>query len=83
MPTIIVEYEDTGYIPVRGVILNSHWSDAFGCWMLLISTEDGMLRSVKSDPLGLSTHWVDDSPSIVFVDDEDDDEDGYIDEDEG
>lgn len=76
-PTILVEYTDALMQPERGVLVNSHWSDAFGCWILLISSENGMLHSVRSDTLGLSSEWVEDAPNIVFMDEDNDDEGGY------
>ena len=83
MPTIVIEYDDETMQSEKGVVVNSHWSDAFGCWVLLVSSESGKLHSVRSDTLGLASAWIEEAPSVVFVDGGDDDEDGYIDEDAG
>ena len=77
MNTIIVEFKDDTMVDRQGVIINSHWSDAYGCWMLLLSCEDGPLRTVKSDSLGTLSHWVQEEPSLIIMsggDDDDEDE---------
>lgn len=65
--TIIVQYTDDTMQEEQGVILNSHWSDAFGCWILLICTENGRIHSVRSDTLGMAAQWVDDTPNIMLL----------------
>lgn len=74
MPTVIVEYTDDIMRSERGVLLNSHWSDAFGCWILLVSSENGKLQTIRSDTLGLVSMWIDDGHSIVLEDDDTDED---------
>lgn len=83
MATVVVEYQDEAFNTDQGVIVNSHWSDAFGCWILLITTDSGKLVSVRSDTLGLRAKWVEESPNIVLIGGDEDDDDGYIRDEEG
>lgn len=65
--SILVEFLTHTFEQKRGLLVNSHWSDAFGCWILLVSTEDGSLCTVKSDAMGLVTMWAEDPPAVIVV----------------
>jgi hypothetical protein len=72
--TIILEFSDDVFNERRGVLLNSHWESAYGCFMMLVSCEDGGVTTLRSDALGLKSIWIDDS-EVIFVNNGGDDED--------
>ena len=74
MNTIIIEFKDETMVDRRGLLLNTHWSDAYGCWMCLLCCEDGPLRTIKSDSLGVTAEWIDDNTPIIIMNGDDDDD---------
>lgn len=65
--TILLSFEDDTMTERRGVLLNSHWSDAHGCWFLLVSCDTGAVMTVRSDLLGLKSAWIEDDPAVVLL----------------
>jgi hypothetical protein len=78
IPTIIIEFSDPEtFTEKRGVVLNSAYCPVRGTFMLLVSTEDGPMKTIPADQLGLMSSWVEDAPSFVMMggDNDEDDED--------
>ena len=82
VPTIIIEFNDPEtFDEMRGVILNSAYCPVRGTFMLLVSTENGPVKTIPADQLGLMSMWIDDGPSIVMMSGDGGDDEGF-DEDE-
>ena len=77
---VVLEFENEYGEEVKGIVMNSHYSEAFGCFLLLLSTEDGPLVTLRSDTIGVQSYVIEDDPAVVLVkggsaDGKDDDDD--------
>ena len=75
-PTVLVEFRDEEtFTEERGVILNSAYCPVRGTFMLLLSCENGSMKTIRADSLGLSSLWIDDEPAVILVGDGSDEDD--------
>jgi hypothetical protein len=74
---VVIEFENEYGEEIKGILVDSHYSEAFGCFMLLLSTENGPLITIRSDGIGIQSYVIEDDPAVVMVsgDSDDDEED--------